>query len=79
MNPKYHVEYLERYYYSNHPVDILEPYITIIPPSPILDFIYLEVIPENPRLFLVFLIGIKTLRANDLLVEQVYQISIGSS
>jgi hypothetical protein len=56
-----------------------ESYNKTIPPSPILDFSYLKAILGNLRLFLARIIGIKIPRANDLLVEQVYQISIGSN
>jgi hypothetical protein len=73
------VEYLEKYYYSNYLIDILESCNKIIPPSPILDFFYLEAILGNPRLILVYIIGIKIPYTNDLLVEQIYQISIGSN
>jgi hypothetical protein len=56
-----------------------EYYTKIILPSPILDFSYLEIILENLRLFLVFLISIKIPYASDLLVEKLYQILIGSN
>jgi hypothetical protein len=58
---------------------MLESYNKIILPSPILDFSYLEVIPGNLRLFLVYTISIKILYANDLLVEQASQVSIRNS
>jgi hypothetical protein len=76
VNPKYHAEYLEKYYYSNYPIDILESSNKTIPPSPILDFAYLETIPENPRLFLARIIGIEMSCTNDLPAEQISQISI---
>jgi hypothetical protein len=50
---------------------MLESYNKIISPSPILDFSYLEVIPENLWLFLVLIISIEIPRASDLLVEQI--------
>ena len=58
---------------------MLESCNKTIPPSPILDFSYLEVIPGNLWLFLARTIGIKIPRANDLLVEQARQISIRNS
>jgi hypothetical protein len=64
------MEYLEKYYCSNYLIDILESYTKIISPSFILDFAYFEVIPENPQLFLVFIISIKIPYTGNLLVEQ---------
>jgi hypothetical protein len=58
---------------------MLESCNKTIPPSPILDFSYLEAILGNPWLFLAYIISIKIPRANDLPVEQAYQISIGNS
>jgi hypothetical protein len=63
------MEYLKRYYRLNHPINILESCIIIIPPSPILDSTYLKVIPENLWLFLVLDISIKILYVNNLLAE----------
>jgi hypothetical protein len=74
-----YIKYLERYYYSNYLIDILESYTKIIPPSFILDFVHLEVIPENPRLFLVLIIRIKIPNTSNLLVKQTYQIFIRNS
>jgi hypothetical protein len=73
------MQYLEKYYYSNYLIDILESYNKTIPPSPILDFFYFKVIPENPRLFLVLIINMEILHTSNLLVEQIYQISIRNS
>jgi hypothetical protein len=55
---------------------MLESYNKIIPPSPILDFFYLEAILGNPWLFLVHTISIKIPRANNLLAKQTCQMFI---
>jgi hypothetical protein len=49
---------------------MLESCSKTIPPSPILDFSYLEIVLENLWLFLVLTTSIEILYANDLLVEQ---------
>jgi hypothetical protein len=63
------MEHLEKYYYSNHPINMLESCNKTILPSPILDFSYLKIIPGNLRLFLACTISIKIPRANNFLVE----------
>jgi hypothetical protein len=57
---------------------MLESCNKTIPPSPILDFSYLEAIPRNLWLFLACTIGIEILRASDLPAEQASLISIGN-